>query len=295
MMVTTVPTVAHRAKVPVRFRGLCRAASGRCMVPGGACGRRVGSAPQQPVQGAYLAGTGSGTRYEHIRVVTSHFRNVHPYLQRRRQGCELLGLELSPPSPLILFSSLFLWSRLSGWRGFQNWLPAEGWIKRRGENSEFACTSLYGMADIGRIGAAAVLQCCISTCGFGSMFCSVLFRCAQLSSAQLSSSHLCSRSYKGESQLIARSSPIGTTTARQRAKKQHRVCLALGLEGAWTALHCPKSLQALGPSRGHLATLSRPSSGPLACVPVCLCACANACTAAAVPMAFSFTLVGKPS
>lgn len=167
-------------------------------------------------------------------------------------------------------------------------------MKRRGENSEFACTSLYGMADIGRIG------CCISTCGFGSMFCSALFRSAlfrsvlysvppssaQLSSAQLSSSHLCSRSvcisafcivrlqYKGESQLIARPSPIGTTTARQRAKKQHRACLALGLEGAWTALHCPESLQALGPSRGHLATLSWPSSSPLSLGLVCLsCAC----------------------
>lgn len=150
----------------------------------GRCGRRVGSAPRQSVQGAYLAGTASGTRYEHIRVVASHFRNVHPYLQRRRQGCELLGHELPPPSPLILVSSLFLWSRLSGWRGVQNWLPAEGGMdKEKSENSEFACTSLYGMADIGRIGAAAVLQCCISTCGFGSMFCSALFRSAQLSSA----------------------------------------------------------------------------------------------------------------
>lgn len=154
------------------------------------------------------------------------------------------------------------------------------------------------------------LQCCSAASARADLVpCSALLCSAQLSSAQLSSSHLCSRSvcisafcsvrlqYKGESQLIARPSPIGTTTARQRAKKQHRVCLALGLGGAWTALHCPKSLQALGPSSGHLATLSRPSSSPLAwvCLCLCLCLCLYCCTVAAVPMAFSFTLVGKPS
>lgn len=159
--------------------------------------------------------------------------------------------------------------------------PREGWIKRRVKtlNSPvLPCTAWLTLDEL------VQLQCCSAASAradlvpCSALLCSALFRSAQLGSAQLSSSHLCSRSvcisafcsvrlqYKGESQLIARPSPIGTTTARQRAKKQHRVCLALGLGGAWTALHCPKSLQALGPSRGHLATLSRPSSSPLAWV-----------------------------
>lgn len=92
------------------------------------------------------------------------------------------------------------------------------------------------MADIGRIGTALQqhlelhLQRCISTCGFNSIDFHAL-PSAQLSSAQLSTSlqkgacigacisaFSASSAYsiKVESQLIARPSPIGTTTARQK-------------------------------------------------------------------------------
>lgn len=129
MTITTVPAVAQpgpcTCAIPrslPRRHGLLH---GPCAVP---CGR-FGSGRRQPVPGAYLGGTSAGTRYEHTRVVTSHFRNVHPYLQRRRQGCELLGLTARLFFSFFFFGlcnslvdrlfSFRVWSCVSGWRGSQ--------------------------------------------------------------------------------------------------------------------------------------------------------------------------------
>lgn len=108
------------------------------------------------------------------------------------------------------------------------------------------------MADIGQTGAAA---------------CAELIACsAQLSSAQ--PVHRCSTAcirafcivrfqYKGESQLIARPSPIGTTTARRRALKQDRVW-----PGAWSRGRLDCTAQSLSKRWGRPEPISPCSPWP---------------------------------
>lgn len=138
MTITTVPAVAQpgpcTCAIP-RSLPLHRGSlHGPCAVP---CGRRPGSGRRQPVPRAYLGGTSSGTRYEHTRVVTSHFRNVHPYLQRRRQGSidanysalSFFFFFFSPSfvTPSIASFSLFLCVALYQWlEGAPNLVADQG-------------------------------------------------------------------------------------------------------------------------------------------------------------------------
>lgn len=130
MMITTVPTVAQHVVYlcdPEVTAAPPRVAARSLRGP---CGWPVGSAPRQPVQGAYLASTPSGTRYEHTRVVTSHFRNVHPYLQRRSRdaNCSALSFFFSP---FILFYSLFFVVSSQWLEGLENWPPDRGMDKEK--------------------------------------------------------------------------------------------------------------------------------------------------------------------